>query len=75
MSGQVNHFLSNFVKSRPASPTPLAQATANGRKAERYDVLEYLAALASVTKVEELWEAFDFIKRGHHVRETGTGSL
>lgn len=69
------HWMTYFVKSKPASPTPLAIATDSGRKAERADVLEYLAALASVTGVEELWEAVTYIKGEYHVRHGRVGPL
>lgn len=60
--------MSSFVKTKP-SPTPMQIATDSGRNAERADVLDYLAALATATMVEELWEALDHIKAGQHVRE------
>lgn len=60
--------MSTFVKTKP-SPTPMQIATDGGRKAERADVLEYLVALATVTRVEELWEAVDHIREARHVRE------
>lgn len=70
----IKFHLDYFTKMKP-SPTPLAIATDNGRKAERADVLEYLAALASVTGVEELWEAVTYIKGEYHVRHGRVGPL
>jgi hypothetical protein len=61
--------MSTFVKSKPASPTPLQIATDVGRKAERADVVKYLTALATATRVEELWEAIGYILDEKHVRE------
>lgn len=60
--------MSTFVKTQPP-PTPMAIATDSGRKAERSDVLDYLVALATATRVEELWEAVAYIRDAQHVRE------
>ena len=60
--------MSTLVKAKPA-PTPMQIATDSGRKAERADVLDYLVALATATRVEELWEAVDHIREARHVRE------
>ena len=73
MVNAVNHWLTNFVKIKPASPTPMAVVTDAGRKAERSDVLVYLAALATSTGSEELWEAVGHIQEGQHVREGHIG--
>lgn len=64
--------MSTLVKAKP-SPTPMQIATDSGRKAERADVLQYLVALATATRVEELWEAVEHIRAGQHVREGVSG--
>lgn len=74
MANAVNHWLTSFVKIKPA-PTPMAVATDTGRKAERSDVLVYLVALATATGSEELWEAAGHIQKGAHVREGHVGTL
>lgn len=68
MAGLLGGVLTNFVKMKPAGPTPMAAVADRGRVAERRDVLDYLASLAAVTGSDELWEALDYIREGSHVR-------